>query len=905
MPSATPPLHLDLSPHDAVGTGWHVEVGEDTADLGRLHVGPTAFAHRLGVLFGHPLTPVLQGERIAAAVRILEALDDGHQWYSKTRAADPFGAAQWLVRAHDELRTLGWNGEAIDATPRLAAISALRTGVDGLTLPPGLPDVLHGLVAAIDGRRCGIPLDIHLDVPRDTLSPMLRSLIAALEAHGHAVTEPPSLTASAPEDSDLGRLQRALLGHDKATLSGDGSVRILRGEGPWEAAALATALLGDDATWLLSGEDALLDRVRSRFDRPRMGVGAASRWRPALQVLPLTLALQTGPQDPQTALELLTLPVCPVPAPIRRALVRALSNQPAVGSPGWVEALETSLSAYVEKYPDTNADKIGQRIATLLPTAPTSTVTTAELLVVIQEVARWARGRGARDEDGLLLAASSVATDLARSVARLPADRPLDRLQIAQLHDLALGDGIATEVEAEAGAPPVAGSPETIPRGCRDLVWFGLVAGNAELGRSTAWTPAERHELEGADTYVPREGERRAQEQATWLRAVLAPSASLTLVAWESAGAEAAEPHPLLDLWSTRIEGEGLAAITTTGAAFLAGDEDTKVRSIEPTKGIQPRGTWRLGEGVVSTERRWSASSIDKLVTCPLSWTLRYAANLAPGAADALPKLRSMAGTFGHALFATVLFEDEPGWDALEPEIATQRLHALFDARVATEAAPLALPANRAYTRRLRRQLGHAIATLVRQLRAGGWKPEAAERDVTELGGTFAGQPLSGSIDLLVRREDGKRGVVDLKLGGGRYRTESLEAGTSIQLAVYAKAANEGAPPLPPVAYFILEDGELITTDTKAFPAASAVKGSGPDETLRDAERAWKWWGQAVRGGFVVARGDHLADALEGDELAKAVGSAPPDHPWTKVKPSCRFCDAKRLCEFSLEGGAQ
>ena len=905
MSTGTRALRLDLSPVDATGTGWHIEVGRGEADLGRQGVGPTAFAHRLGLFLGHPLSPALQGERIASATRILDELDDGRQWYSGTRAADPFGAAQWLVHAHDALRAAGWNGNALAASPRLAAIAALREGTGDLSLPPGLADVLHGLYAALSQRAPVVPLEIHLDSPRAAFPPLLRTLLAALEAHGCPVQGPVPMAPSAPADTDLGRLQRALMGSEPAELKGDGTLRMLRGDNPWEAAALATSLLGDDALWLLSGEDALLDRIRARFDRPRLGAGSASRWRPALQVLPLALTLQTGPQDPQTALELLTLPVCPVPHRIRRALVNALSDQPAVGSPRWIEALDENLAAYVERYPGTDIDALRNRIDTLFPSEPGPSMSAAGLALVVQEVATWARGRGAREDDGLLLAASSIATDMARSLALLPPDRLLTRPEIAQLHDLAVGEGVATDFEAEAGAPAVASVPDAVPVGCRDLVWFGLVAGNAELGRDIPWTRAERAELEAVGATLPGEGERRELEQDSWLGAVLKPSNSLTLVTWASAGAEPAEPHPLLDLWATRCVEDGLEAITHSAASLLSDPKAVSGQDIAPARDIHPRGTWRLDQGTASTDRLWSASSIGSLIKCPLGWTLRYPAKLRPGASEALPDRSSMAGTFAHALFALVLFEDEPGWFALTPELAQARILTLFDERVATEAAPLTLPANRAFSERLRRQLGRSIAALVRQLQAGQWTPEASEKELAELGGRFAGQPLIGSIDLLVRRDDGRRGVIDLKLGGQPYHAGSLREGRSIQLAVYAKAASEGSPPLPPVAYFILRDGELLSTNTGAFPDAKWIDGAGPDETHLLAERAWTWWARAVREGVVVARGDHIEDAIEGTDLSEAVGSDPPDHPWAAKSPSCDFCDARRLCRFTLQGGAR
>lgn len=897
-------LHLELAPTDAVGTVWHAELGRGGADLGRIRVGPTAFAHRVGMLLGHPLAVAPPGERVAAAVRILAALDDGGQWFSATREADPLGAALWMVQAHDALRNLGWDGSAVVSSPRLAALFALRRGAGGVFLPPGLPDVLHGLVEILARRAPSVRFDVHLGVGRAFFSPLMRALLSSLEARDHRVVEAPTLGPCAPADSDLGRLQRALLGGAAATLAGDGTLRILQGETPWEAAALATALLDDRATWLVSGDEAVLDCVRSRFDRPRLAGGAASRWRPALQVLPLALALQVGPQDPQTALELLTLPVCPVPGAVRRGLISALGDQPAIGSPRWSEALAQGLEKHAGRYPDADIDTIANRIGLLFPVDPPRSVPASELLIVVEAVTAWARHRGARDGDALLLAASSVGSDLTRSLRQLPADHPLDRLQIGQFHDLAVGDGLGTGLEAEQGAPSVARAPETVCPGTSDLVWYGLVAGNAEAGRPIDWTDAERDGLAEAGADLPPDGALREQEQHAWLQAVLAPSVSLSLVTWESAGAEASEPHPLLDLWATRLRGDGLRGIVTTAASVLSRPDGELAAPVAFAAEVTPRGAWRVLPGAIATKRTWSASSIEKLITCPLSWVLAYAANLRPGTTAALPDLRSLAGTFGHALFATLLFEDSPGWAALTPETARERLHALFDARVATEAAPLTLPAQRAYAGRLRRQLGEAIAALVDRLKAGGWRPEAAERSIGELGGTFAGQPLAGSIDLLVHRDDGRRGVVDLKLGGGGYRRGSLKKGTSVQLAVYARAASAGASPVPPVAYFILEDGELISTDSSAFPGAGVVDGPGPAETLLDAERAWRWWGAAVRGGLVIARGEHLETEDVAGELTDVAGGEPPDHPWAREEPSCRFCDARRLCTFSLEGGA-
>ena len=383
---STHTLRIALAPSDTVGTAWHAGRSVDApATIGALTLGPTAFAHRIATFVGHPLPVAFAAERIAAADRILSELDDGAQWFSATRIADPVGAAQWLVHAHDTLRSSGWDGRPLQASPRLKAISALQVGTANTRLPPGFADALHDLVGTLQSRSLSVPVHVQLQAPRGAFSPLLGSLLAAIEARGHTVSAPGTADPGAAEDTDLGRLQRALRGGEKATLLHDGTLRILQGDSPWEAAALATALTGDDALWLLSGESALLDRVRSRFDRPLLGGGDSSCWRPALQILPLALALQTGPQDPQTAVELLTLPVSPLPQRLRRALVGALGRQPAVGSPSWSEVLQEGLAKHAERNPDANMDALTQRVATLFPVAPSNTVLVSQAIHVVSD----------------------------------------------------------------------------------------------------------------------------------------------------------------------------------------------------------------------------------------------------------------------------------------------------------------------------------------------------------------------------------------------------------------------------------------------------------------------------------------------------------------------------------------
>src|SRR5690606_28351135 len=146
--------------------------------------------------------------------------------------------------------------------------------------------------------------------------------------------------------------------------------------------------------WVVTAEAALLDRVRASFDRPSLGRSDPSPYRPALQALPLALAMQVAPQSPQTALELLTLPISPIPGPLRRGLVRALAAQPAVHSPAWDEASRQGLEALAELNPDRDQNGVRERLETIFPTDPAERVTASRAAAVADVIAAWARARG-------------------------------------------------------------------------------------------------------------------------------------------------------------------------------------------------------------------------------------------------------------------------------------------------------------------------------------------------------------------------------------------------------------------------------------------------------------------------------------------------------------------------------
>jgi len=150
--------------------------------------------------------------------------------------------------------------------------------------------------------------------------------------------------------------------------------------------------------------------------------------------------------------------------------------------------------------------------------------------------------------------------------------------------------------------------------------------------------------------------------------------------------------------------------------------------------------------------------------------------------------------------------------------------------------------------------------------------------------------------------------VVDLKLGSLDYRRTELSKGKAVQLAVYSEGARQAVATHPPVGYFILEEGVLLTPNQAEFgihPSVEAVGTSGPGETFLAVEEAWKRAKTALDQRLVQARGKFLDVKLSDRTILEATGFSDADHPWANDKANCKFCDAKRLCQFSLDGGGR
>jgi hypothetical protein len=844
-------------------TPWPGPLATRDASAGEAWAGPRFLLNLLETQLG------LGGPVVPAALRsatLVPSIRASEGFWSASAQVDPLGTARTLLDWRDSLWVSGWRGESLRAG-RLAALA--RVTADAL---PGMPDRVAAVADTLQRRGADIE-NLTLVEPTDDLPPIWRLVLDRLAAKGTRV----ATTQLAPADArgDLAATQRLTF-----TPSADGTLQLLRTHGPLQAAEEVAAWLAARdslARTLVVGSDPILDAALQRHGLPTTGSARPARENALMQILPLTLALGWAPPDPERVLELLTLSDGPIPRGIAWRLARALHEQPAVDSDPWRDAIASGLVA-IESAED--RARLGARLTALFDARVRrgGTYPAAEVRRRLDLLDGWVRGR------------------LTTATADVPAWTALMRatLSLRQLVDASGLDGLeAPELErfieeALEGEPPLpafpaeAGltsvqSPGAVAGPATCVVWWSFDLESVPAISVLPLTTVERRALLAAGVVLPDPGELAVAAAARWRRPLQQTTDALLLVCpWTAADGTDRHPHPVWDeLEADLADGASLAELIRA-TPFAAPPRTRRASRALPL----PRRTWNVAPGVVRMRMAESPSSLGTLLGCSFKWAVQYQGGVFAGGTAALPETERMLGSLTHLLLARLLREGLGS-----PSDAEARAQALFDAEGARIAAPLFLPGFDAARADARKIVGLATRELVRFLAAAGLDVQSvetlAERDTSE--GRLAGTP-----DLVVGPPTA---VIDLKWSGAAFRRDQLRAGTSYQLAAYAHLVGDAsAATLPPVAYFIVREQRLLTTDGMTFRDADRVEGPSAEVTWDALLMAHRERRAALANGVLEAPAIVTAgapDPLDEDEIADGV---------LVLAPPCRFCDLQTLC---------
>jgi ATP-dependent helicase/nuclease subunit B len=852
---------------------------------------------RLGL--GH--ARVSRGLRVQQWSRRLAALiadSPTVPYFAAAYGVDPTGTAVQLLRLRDELLDAGWNGDLLTGAERLENLCRLEA-LSGSSLLPGRADQL-AMVEAELGRAIRSPYAALDLVDELALWPgRWRRVFRRLEALGTRIEHVRRSWSASLEDSDLAQFQRALRGEPtgEARLPfGDGTLVILRAATSSLLAEPVAALLAADAspsTVVIRGRDpGPLDAALERQGLPRQGVVNNSRWRPALQVLRLALAVAFTPKDPRRVLELVTLGSGPFMGHAGRRLAEALCERPGIGSALWLAAkqeLSEEERGRIEAWIESPRLDPGGELR-------------LELLNVADRVLAWIAQRALTAEDPSWQSALLQAQDF---VDALRGDRRerLDRSAVEQLlQDLTDEGSLSAIAGEEAGRIDHVDSPERLLAPRDRVVWWGFVGEPAPP--RPLFRAAELEILQRAGLSVPDPLVKLRARFDGIARGVHAARRQLVLVIPEQVTGEHCEPHPLWDELVAHLPRSeaALAALTISPDDLVRGEALAAQLIRIPTEAVpvtllpMARHQWHVDPALIRPRDAESASSLEKLIGCPLSWTLHYQAGLRSVSRGGLPSESMLAGKLGHRLFEELHRGGHFGDGREDVRQAAERA---IDALLEREAAVLLMAGASDERNQLRSELIEAAAELAALLRDAELELVGVEVPVSA---ELAGRPLRGSIDVLLRSPSGEERVLDLKYGGVSY-SDKLKSGHAIQLAVYAEARRRqsGAQAPPPAAYFSLKHHRLLATDAAPCFNRQAQPGPPVSETGARAQATLAAIATTLEGGRLPVAGVRATADAGFLHILGVTNERAPEHLALPAEGTCKYCAFGAVCGRSWE----
>lgn len=790
----------------------------------------TILETQLGLMALHPA----QAERIVQYRNCLQDLDADHRFYHQSFLVDPLGTAACLLDWRDQWALHGWDGCIPDSAPKrlrdMAEIEAMaRTAVS-----PNIGQRLKAVKAALEVRKLEIGQVLLIDP------------IASLPAGWQAVlAELPIVEVAEPEGKGalfLGALQtslkKALAGQSTTKLAwqDDGSVVVVQSETRALAAHwLASQLENEQPTLMVCGGDgARLDAHLAASHQPRQGIKEASAFRPALQILPLTMELLWSPLNYYALVQFLTHPVCPIPRYARRRLAEKVADAPGIGGEYWQRTLR-DIDAH---YGTERASEVREQIAFWVEHDRYQAEEGARIDAVIERVNRLSEFFRLRLGEVDLAKLLAFHAGYGQCKACLDSLKGLmaqgiDRIHPRQLQKLvaqATANGSENQLwPAEVGARQMVAHPGAVVEPAERVIWWQLTM--PDLPGRVPWSSTEICALRDAGVTLPAVSDQLDQVAKEWVRPVMATREQLLLVL----PPPSEEVHPLWQMICAVVEQPRvmrLEELLESGGKVLT--------AITPVPLAAAKRWWKLPEEItVSLREKESFSSLELLLFNPYQWLLRYPAALYPSRLISVGGDFRILGNLAHGLIERYFLHP----DALTMSDTTFEawFNKAFAEIIDQEGAILRIPGRGADLESFRFRLHRSMLALREQFSRAGTVKVIPELPVS---GQFEGGELAGSADLMLENVCGDRAIVDMKWSGTKKYPEKLKENRHMQLSIYAELLRQEHGMQPSVAYYILDRARLFAPNHCFFPSAEQVQSASGENTVELWQRflnTWRW----------------------------------------------------------------
>jgi len=817
--------------------GWHVR---DT--LNGITVGASGMLGILEPQLGLIADAVPQSRRVVQYLECLKQCDHPKRFYHRSLEADELGTAATLLNWRDQWQLHGWEGKVpAGASVRLQDMAEVEQ-VACTKVAPSEGERLASILQVMERRTPAISA-ITLTEPLSNLPKRWQQVLARLPAEyvPFARSDDSGQFLNALQD----RLIRAQAGEsfkadDKLDYQADGSVVVVRAETRLLASRWFAEYLGQgisDGVLVASDSAALLDDIVAASGQARHGLGESSAYRPALQILPMALALLWAPLDFNVLISFLSHPVSPVRSYARRQLAGKLASKPGLGGDDWEIVL-----ADIDKHYGVEASIVREQICTWIdhPRFDQSVgVPVAEVLSRAQKLADFFRARlGEEDEAeraswnaGFSQTAAFVSTleQLQQSGTDIIRPRQLQKL-LAQ----ATSRGSSNpKLVAEVGSLAVVDDPAALVEPFEQVIWWQPVM--PRIPDSYPWSISEQKQLAEAGVELPDIAVKLEALATDWLKPILAAREKIVIVL----PPKDAEIHPAWQMISAMVRDIPEFPIESVFSGKVHGVQ--KVIKAPHTPLPVAKRWWHLPKDTPIPRRQYdSFSSLESFLFNPYQWLLRYPAGLKASNILSVSDGFLLDGQLAHDLVERFFLLPNP------LSMSEEKVLAWFDVTlpqvVETEGAVLLMHGRGSDLEGLRYRLRRTLITMLAQFKAAEVTEVQSE---LELKGHYSGGEIKGYADLVLTNRKGKHAIVDMKWWGTKKYTGKLVENSHLQLGIYAELMRQKTGKWPDVAYYILAEAKLFAQHDDYFPEGIKVNKKIEESTPHLWERfkkshAWR-----------------------------------------------------------------
>lgn len=851
-------LHLDGQ------RGWHVK-----NSLGEITVGASGMLGILEPQLGLIASQVPQSRRVVQYLECLKRCNSKSHFYHSSLQTDELGTAATLLSWRDQWHLYGWNGEIGATSPKrlLDMVDVERETVGKIA--PSEGERLAAILKVMERRTPAIS-KVTLTTPLAVFPKRWQQLLSSLTTEFSPLenSSQGGLFLQAMQD----RLRRAQAGEtfsedDRLSFVADGSVVVLRAEtcllaSRWLADFMAQGI--EDGVLVASDSSALLDDILVSAGQPRHGMSESSAYRPALQLLPMALALLWVPLDFNVLISFLSHPVSPVNSYARRQLAGKLAAQPGIGGIEWEKTLAKIDEHYGEK-----AAEVREQIQTWIDHPrfdQTEGVPIGQVMSCTQKLADYFRVRLADLDEakraswnaGFSQTSAFIGAleQLQQSGASVIRPRQLQKL-LAQ----ATARGSANpKLVAEVGSLAVVDDPSAVVEPFNQVIWWQPVM--PSISKAYPWSISERRDLSDCGVDLPDITDVLESLAADWLKPILAARKKVVIVL----PPRDAEVHPawqMIEALVRDIPEQAIEQILSGGMP-----EQRGAITVPHTPLPQAKRWWLLPEGTPIPKRgRDSFSSLESYLFNPYQWLLRYPAGLKASNILSVSDGFLLDGQLAHNLVERFFALPSP------LNMSEEKVQAWFDETfphvIKTEGAVLLMHGRRSDYEGLRYRMRRALTRLLVQMSAA--KVEVVQSEL-ELNGHYPGGEILGFADLVLTNNKGKQAIVDMKWGGTKKYATKLTDNTHLQLGIYAELLRQKNGEWPEVGYYILAEGKLFVQQDNYFPNGNIVNKKIDESTQHLYERfkaTHAWRAELLRQGkieVVIEGVDETDDSATPDD---------------------------------------